>query len=146
MEYYWKIKRKCFSSMLQHGWTLDTLCRVENPVTCPDQCGWAVWVMSLKAKGCWIDSWSAHMPGLWVHRFSPQLGHVWETSVFLSLSLLPLSLKINKSNLKKKEKPITKDYILSDPFVWNPHKTHIYTDIRWHKTEEKQWEGCGGDR
>ena len=57
---------------------------------------WLVWLSGLSAgcelKGCWFDSQSGHMPGLWAR--SPVGGHVRgnNTLMFLSLSFsLPSS-------------------------------------------------------
>ena len=71
---------------------------------CPGWCGSVDWTWACEPKGHWFDSQSGHLPGLWAR--SPVWG-TWEASTHwcLSLSLfpsLPLSLNINKENLKKK--------------------------------------------
>ena len=73
---------------------------------CPDWYGSVGWALSQEVKVCWFDSWSGHMPGLWVKGHCERqptnvpLSH-WCFSPSLSLSL-PLSQKINKIFKKKK--------------------------------------------
>ena len=74
---------------------------------CPYWCGSVGWVLSCKLKGHWFNSWWVHVPGLWVRSLvggiQKAADHCFSlTSMSLSLSSsLPLSLKINKWNLKK---------------------------------------------
>ena len=76
----------------------------------PDLCGSAGWVSSHKAKGCWFDSGSGHMPGFWVqfpvgaHTRANQLMFLSHINVSVSLFLppfLPLSKKEKKSQPNK---------------------------------------------
>ena len=56
-----------------------------------------VGALSCKPKCCWFDSWSGHVPGLWVWSSLEHVGEGTE-STFLSPSLfpsLPLCLKTN---------------------------------------------------
>ena len=61
----------------------------------PDWCGSVDWTLSHKAKGCWFDPQSGHMPGLWVQSpvgvcmISNQSVFMSHTNVSLPLFLLP---------------------------------------------------------
>ena len=68
---------------------------------CPGWCSSVDWVPACKPQGHWFNSQSGHMPGLWarspVARAQGAATH-WCFSPSLSLCL-PLSLRINKSNI-----------------------------------------------
>ena len=77
------------------------------------QCGSVGWASSCKAKGCRFDSWSGHMPGLWVQSpvgvhmtanwLMPLSRQSFSPSFSFSPSLL-VSLKVNKTFLKSNKK------------------------------------------
>ena len=68
----------------------------------PGWCGSVDSVLACKARGCWFDSQSGHMPGL--RPKSPVGGTREATTPCFSPSFsLPSPLKMNKQNLKKKK-------------------------------------------
>ena len=67
------------------------------------------WALSHKVEGHWFDSWSGHMPGLWVrspvsvHMRNDQCFSLTSMLLFLSFFLPPPSLKVNKKIFLKKD-------------------------------------------
>ena len=86
--------------------------QVSRAGSSPDWCGSVGWVSSCKVKGCWFDSWSGHMPGLWVQtpvgvctggNWSMFVSHI-DLSLLLSLPPFPsLQKYINKIFFKKEQ-------------------------------------------
>ena len=72
----------------------------------PGWCGSVDWAAACEPKGCWFDSHSRHIPGLWAE--SP-VGGVQEAATYWCFSpslcsSLPLFLKINKQKIFKKRR------------------------------------------
>ena len=80
---------------------MDVTAYTLNCITSPGQCGSVGWVLSYRVKGRWFDSWSGHMPGLWVRCLvgarmrGDGLMFLSYTVVSLSFSLPSLPSKVN---------------------------------------------------
>ena len=81
---------------------INILNKFKKLIYCPNQCASVGWVSFHKAKGRQFDSWSAHMPGLWVPGRGAYKRQIIDVSLLhqrFSPSLFPylsLFLKINK--------------------------------------------------
>ena len=111
--------------------------------SCPGWCGSVDWVPACEPKGCWFDSQSGHMPGLWAR--SP-VGGTWEATMHWCFSpslspSLPLSLKINVF-LKNEILPFKttwidlEDIMLSEISQIKKNKYCIISCILWNLTPQ----------
>ena len=82
--------------------------------------GWCVsvdWVLACEPKGCWFNSQSEHMPGLWAR--SPAEDVQKKTDQCISRTSMFLSLSFSIPSLVSKKKKITKILILNSKVFYH---------------------------
>ena len=74
---------------------------LKNYSQSPGWCGSMDWALACKLKGCWFNSQSGHMPGLWARC---PVGGTWEATTYWCFSFspslsasLPRCLQLNKT-------------------------------------------------
>ena len=87
----------------------------------PGQCGSVGWVLSRKVKGYWVNSWSGHMPRLWLPSPVRARGR-GNPSMFLSCIEVFLLFLPPFPSYSKKEKKSELDRNVHRPFHLEHHR------------------------